>query len=241
MTLNLELFFVYDEKFLTIAHGKVSDYELQEMRYKFRDKYVKQIWEAKNLKGWKKIIVAVRYAVTIPYIKYLQYISPFLDLLHTVLLKVDIFTDRGCYYIAPIAIYIWLFSRYLYAGFIFHTVTLPFHALVLFYETFFLDKKYFSLLLHCALRLSLFLPYSLFFPKFIDGFLQNSLENGKYVDKIKFNSFSIEPKNKMWPIAFLIPKTRMFEFYIWVVLSEFFLSFILKLGFTNWIPYGEYE
>jgi len=251
---NFGTFCVCDEQFLTIiAHGKVSNYEFQGNEY-IRGWYVKYIYQAKNLNGWKEFVVAVRYFVTLPFIKYLQYISPILDSVNTVWLKIDISMDNcmknsttkkfcfcGCIYIF---ICMWFFLLYIYKCFIFHTITLPFHAFVFSLELFLLKINYFSLLIHCAFRLSLFLPYSLFCPKFIDGFLNNAINcdgDGKYVEKIKYNSFNTEPKSTMWAFSFLIPRKRIFKSYIFVMLHEILLSLVLKFGFKNWIPCGEYE
>jgi len=231
--------YVCDEQFLTIAHGKLSTYEFWENENNENAGwYVKYIWEAKNLNSYKKFLIAVRYFVTLPFIKYLKCISPLLDSAHAVWMRLESicggYTSTLC---GPIFLWLWFIFLYIYIGFIFHTITLPFHALALPLELFVVEENYFSLFIHWVVRLSLFLPYSLFFPKFIDGLLINDLPtDGNYTDKIKLNSHTSEPKSEMWSFSFLIPRKRPCEFYIWIVFWEIFLSLILKFGFKNWIP-----
>jgi len=223
---------------LAIAHGTIGEYESWENNRNDRGWYVNYIWEAKNLNSWKKFVVGVRYLATLPFTKYLQCISPLLDSVHAIWVKVDdicgpyIFTPRG-----PIFLFLWFFILYVFTGLVFHIITLPFHASALSLELFALEKNHFSLFTHCGLRIFLFLPYSLFFPPFIDGFLINDFVNeGNYNKIIKLNTLNTEPKNKMWSFSFLIPRKRPIEFYIWFVFCEMFLSLILKFGFKNWIP-----
>jgi len=251
-------FFVCDEQFLTIAHGNITNYELRENED--RGWYVEYIWEAHNLTGWKKFVVGVRYFVTLPFIKYLQCISPLLDLVYkfwpsfNIRTMIDNFFDahvsnwchKGSYFTCLLTHdCIFLFYWYILTAFIFHTMTLPFHTFSFFLEKFIFPKNYLSLLVHCGLHISLCLPYSLFYPKFIDGFLYNATVWAKlesdYVDNTKLNSLNTEPKTKMWSFSFLIPRKRPLEFYICFVLWGIFLSLILKFGFKNWIPCGEYE
>jgi len=218
--------------------GKVSMYECLTNENNDTGWYAKYIWEAINLNGWKKFVAAVRYFVTLPFIKYLKCISPLLDFAHAKWMRFDRICGRYsstlCDHIFSL---LWVINLYIYMGFVFHTITLPFHALALPLELFVLEKNYFSLLIHCVFRLFLFLPYSLFFPKFIDGFLNNDfVSEAEYINEIKLNTLNTEPKSKMWLFSFLIPRKRSLEFYIYVVFCEIFLSLVLKFGFKNWTP-----
>jgi len=206
----------------------------------------------KNLKGWKKFVLAVKYIVTKPFVKYIDCISPILNFVHAIVLKVHIIMDAHFGYPEYdkcewfiISLWFPLFLWYIYKGFIFHTITFPFHALAFSLEFFLLDKNYFSWIIHCSLHLFLFLSYSLFFPKFIDGFLKNAFKcnyKNKFLNYTNEpNSFNSEPKSEMWSFSYLIPRQRILDFYIWILGVDIFLSLILKLGFTNWIPHGEFE
>jgi hypothetical protein len=89
-------FYVCDEQFLTITHGTFSNYEFREIQITSTDRgwYADYIWEAKNLNGWKKYFVALKYLVTMPFIKYLQYISPILDSIHNFYTFVNNYLDQ---------------------------------------------------------------------------------------------------------------------------------------------------
>jgi len=225
-------FFVCDEQFLTIAHGTMSDHEFYENENSEDGWYVKHISEAKNLKGWKNFAVALRYFVTMPYIKYLKCISPILDLLNAAWLRVFTCLESDDPGILK-AIFLGL-SMYIFKSLSFYISALPLEALALSLQMFLLKKKYFLLRIHWGLSLSLLLPYSLLFPKFIDGFLKNVIFrlDCKYVEEIKLNSFNAKPKSKMWLFSFLISKKRSFWFYFWLVCcvtTNFFSLFLIFL------------
>jgi len=133
-----------ENKFTIIACGN-----LHEMNF---EKDLASIWKAYNLKGSGKFLVATRYFLTIPFVKYFEYISPFLakffnplkDWLWTALCLADtpVYLDHHGAWVAdsadmydhnvlkPILLRIlWFSFCYLHAGLEFHIFVFPFHVL----------------------------------------------------------------------------------------------------------------
>jgi len=257
-------FCVFDEKFETaIAYGKSGLYASEIpynkkfycYTYKDEDHYIESILEAQNIKGCKKCFVFLRYIVTIPFIKYLQYASIIIqkylvpiaedwpDKIFKFFARCSNSPDDE---ISSCASVFFLFLSYAVTGLLlyfcqviaFHIKTLPFHALTLPIELLYLEKQYISLFTHCAFRLAFFLPYSLFFPKHVDRFL---VYPWKTIFKIP--AFEIQPTLKMFALPFLIERERTWKFYAWIFFYEIFCSLLFIIGFQKWIPQqgeGEY-
>jgi len=264
-------FCVFDEKFETaIAYGK-SWFDASEKNhdfiyfivYKDENHYIESILEAQNVKGCKKCFVFLRYIITIPFIKYLQYASIIIQrylvpMVQACFDKIEKCVERilpswddgggtGCDFCVavfcfyPLSIAASALLLYFYKVIAFHIKTLPFHALTLPIELLYLEKQYISLFTHCAFRLAFFFPYSLFFPKHVDMFLvppypfQFSPHSVKAII-FKIPAFEIQPTLKMFPLPFLIERKRTCEFYAWILFFEIFYSLLLIIGFQKWIP-----
>jgi hypothetical protein len=243
---EFQQFFVCDEKFVTIAYGTMSLYELSEKRT------LVHMWEATNLRGWKKCFVTIRYFLTIVFVKYLKYITSLLDKWSIIWDEFDecVSSCEVCCDALTFLIQLSLLvpGWYIYRFFVFHTITLPFHVLAIFLEFFLFEKPFFSLLPYSALHASCFLSNSIFFPRILDNFLWRELVvktfcKYKFEAKFKLSAFDIEPKNKMWSYLFLFPRNLPYYFInIFVFLIyEFLFSLVLKFAFKNWVPHSEYE
>jgi len=240
-------FFVCDENFVTISCGKMSLEALNTTT-------VELIWETKNLRGWKKIFVTLRYFLTIPFIKYLKLISPlvnFFDFIWSSFVYDKCHEVNDCCCLFGILHDIFSISGwYIYRFFVFHTITLPFHALAILIETFLFDNNMFSLFTYSIFHALCFLSNSLFFPRSIDNFLKFELSSLTFrvkklpfVEKFRLVDFDIEPKNTMWSLPFLIPRNRTDFFHLLLVfiIYEFLFSLILQFAFKNWVLHSDQE
>lgn len=250
--LEFHKFFVCDENFVTISCGKMSLEALHTTT-------VGLIWEAKNLRGWKNFFVTLRYFLTIPFIKYLKLISPLVNFFDFIwssfchdcqLQDLEDCLNFCCCFCGILHDIFVIFGWYIYRFFVFHTITLPFHALAILIETFLFDKNMFSLLTYSTLHTFCFLFSSLFFPRSIDNFLKFELSSLtfkvkqlSFLENFKLVDFDIEPKNTMWSLPFLAPRNRTDFFYLLFVfiIYEFLFSLILKLAFKNWVPHSDQE
>jgi len=272
-------FCVFDENFETvIGYGKswfnadqenecitfyypVVPYNI--FPYKDENHYIESILEAQNIKGCKKYFVFLRYIVTIPFIKYLQYASiiihKFLDPMFSACAhKIDkCFSiciphaneESGSNSLFWQAIIVLMISAvvkelffYFYRVIAFHIKTLPFHALTLPIELLCLERQYISLFTHCAFRLAFFFPYSFFFPKHVDTFLVTEFLYPRYIT-FKIPAFEIQPTLQMFSLPFLIERKRTWKFYALFFFYEILYSLLLIFGFQKWFPQqveGEY-
>lgn len=242
-------FFITDENFVIVAYGKVPETEFHI--------YKDYIFEAQNLNGLKKCFLKVRYFATIPFLKYLKCISPFLALWHNFFFrannwmisnanKCENYLSNTCFclcfswvfmifisisYMSPLFIIVWAMSATTY-----HTVMLPFHILAL-PATLCLFKLNF--LSFCGFRIALFFRYSYFLPNFMDNLLfefsMSLWDNHEKSTLPLTTSFEIQPKNKMMFLPFLIPKKRTCFFYVVVLIYEVLFSLMLKVFIETYV------
>ena len=216
-------FFVTDENFVTIASGKVNLNE-------FFSHYLNYLEEMHNLKFWKKLILKIRYIVTIPFKKYFEFIFPLLVKSHIFLYQIPcdfLFARLGDYIVMPFIV-IW-YIAYL---FIYHIIIFPFRVLIIPAGIYLSD---FTFTTFCACPVILFLFCACFFPTNIDDFLIPSMASGEIV--LELSSFEIHPQNnnKIKLIPFLFPREKSCWFYLALIVFEFIFSLFFKPLFKHWI------
>jgi len=237
-------FFVTDENFVTIASGKVNPREF--------NKYLNIIEKLQNLTFWKKLILKIRYIVTMPFKKYLEFTIPFLTKMFSPLLT----NSDGCamgyleeymqlvdnsileftfYLVMPICVVFLIWIQYIISFFLYHTIIFPFRVLITPVEIFLFD---FSFTTFCACPIIFFLSCTCCFSKNIDDFFIHALlHQFWYLDtlKLELSSFEIQPKNEMKLIPFLFPKENYCWFYLLFFVLEFAFSLLFKPLFQTWI------
>jgi len=210
-------FFIIDKYFGIVAYGRVSETEFHN--------YKDYIFDTQNLKGSKKCFLKIQYFVTLPFMKYLKCISPCLEFSFNVINKNYTECD------IPELIITWFMYSVTY-----HTIMFPFHILSL-PATLGLFKLNF--LSFCGFPMALFFGYSYFFPNFIDDFLIGFYLSPLYwdaesVDFPSTRSLEIKPQYKMKFLPFLIPRTRTYFFYVWILICEVVFS-LMFTPFIEWV------
>jgi len=232
-------------KFINLASGeKILEIEFSE--------YVECIWEAYNLKGWKKVFLKFKYFFTIPflfYVKYLVYVVKIYSFCESRLLRLGEvfqynleqcinFENRSpelqnclrCLTVPFVIVYLAIIIGGLYAiNFVIYVSTLfPFWALSYPLKFYFFGFNLFSFWLVTPGLATL---YACFFPQIIPT--QPGLEPKYFLENI-LKSFQIKPKNTMSIVPLLVQKRKLF-------LTEFvhtllFFVCILCLGMCISLP-----
>lgn len=248
-------FSVADEYFQIIAVGKVSASEFKI--------YKNYICEAQNLNVARKRVLKFKYYATMPFLYYLQRISPFLNFwtnlfheakrwmvstFHQYTNDVEINTESvllfDSFYVPSFnwfcATFGAIFSSfglivalYVMFGVIYHTVMLPFYALTLLMLPFFK----FNFVSFCGVSVALFFANSHFFPKIMEDFLIDSMVQWDLDTEIfilpSFSSFDMIPQNTMKFLPFLMPKKRSYWFYVVALIFQVLFSFMFQSFIEN--------
>jgi len=230
-------FFVTDEWFRTIAYGKVSENEFENIR--------DYICEAQNLKGVKKCCYKMRYYGTIPFLKYLKFISPCLDFFNIFVHTMNVCLGQIClcnFLVLVICfgpqLLLILVGVYIVWGIAYHTVMIPFHILTLLATRFLFKLTFLSF---CGFTFSLFLGYSYFFPKIIDDFLIHGMsmlvtfDPEKSLKYFPLTSFEIMPKHNMMLLPFLIPRKKHYQYLFKILIFEFLFSLMFMGFIKSWV------
>jgi len=239
-------FFIIDKYFAIVAYGKVSEIEFHN--------YKDHTFEARNLNGFKKLFLKMRYFATIPFVKYLKCISPFLEVLlnfthkrymwlDSNLKKFLTYLDKNCMALSCLIGFtvFWFFLAFFVVSYwamfsvTYHTIMFPFHILTLSAATVGLFKLNF--VSFCCFPLALFWGYSYFFPNFIDEFLISftTMDISQVFKLPSTSSFEIEPQSKMKFLPLLFPRTRDCWFYVCSLIFEVLFSLIFMALIKNWV------
>lgn len=224
-------FYVADENFRTIAHGKVSTQEFKT--------YKNYIFEVYNLKSARKCLLKLNYYAIIPFQKYLKCIFPLLifrtNFFHRELPYLDKcakdINKKNCFCKIVLLIFHVFPVYFVMSSVTFYTVMLLFHILAVPIYLFLFEFNFASF---CGFPVALFFANSYFFPKIMEDFFNDFIvawhrkNNNKKFVLPSISSFDIKPKNKMMLFPFLVPKKRSCWFYVVVLIYQVLFSLMFK-------------